>query len=95
MALPPERRAANDAFDAAEEEAKKVTNEDLQHVALALVYSVQGLMLQVRDADDTQADRLDTLIAAINENNTTMTASVDALAATLKTLSHEKKGLFS
>lgn len=50
----PVRDASDAAFVTAREQAGKIVGADIKQAALAVVTAVEGLTLQVRDADNTQ-----------------------------------------
>lgn len=61
--------------------------------AKAIVLALEGVARQLRDSDDTQDMAFRALVEALNESNTTLTASIDSLTQSVQ--NHErKKGLF-
>jgi hypothetical protein len=50
----PVRDASDAAFVTAREQAGEIVVADMKHAALAVVSAVEGLTLQLRDADNTQ-----------------------------------------
>lgn len=80
----PERNAVDQCFKEAYEAAVSADTR-------ALVYALEGVARQIRDADDTQSNGFDLLIKAINENNVTLTAGLDQLASVVNALDNPKK----
>lgn len=60
----------------------------------ALVYALEGVARQIRDADDTQDNLRAELCATLNDSNVTMTASLDQLTGIVANNPGSKRGMF-